>query len=176
MPPSISLTRRRLIAGLVAVMPSALWAQSQPITGGTSGAPADLQGTTPGGQRLSLEALRGQVVLVFYWSTDCAVCRSKMPELRANAAGWNGQNFTLLGVNMDQKKSEFLLYEKVVKPLLPAAQRFPSVWGLDPEYQDSFGAVQHLPSAVLIDKAGRVVERYSGRIPPQAWDRIADLL
>jgi glutathione peroxidase-family protein len=30
--------------------------------------------------------------------------------------------------------------------------------------------------AYLIDKSGKVVEQYSGRIPPEAWDRIADML
>jgi glutathione peroxidase-family protein len=33
-----------------------------------------------------------------------------------------------------------------------------------------------LPSGALIDKDGRLVERYSGRIPPEAWNRIAELL
>jgi hypothetical protein len=33
-----------------------------------------------------------------------------------------------------------------------------------------------VPSGALIDKNGRLVERYTGRIPPEAWDRIAELL
>ena len=31
-------------------------------------------------------------------------------------------------------------------------------------------------SVLLLDKAGQLVEQYHGRIPPEAWDRIADLL
>lgn len=34
----------------------------------------------------------------------------------------------------------------------------------------------HLPSAYLVDTQGRLEDRYMGRIPPQAWDRIAELL
>lgn len=136
----------------------------------------ELAGQTLSGQTITLNQFRGQVVLVFYWSTDCAVCRNKMPELRANAAGWHGKAFTLLGVNMDKKMEDFQLYEKLVTPLLPEAQKFPSVWGMDAGFKDSLGPVQQLPSAVLINKDGRVVERYKGRIPPHAWDRIADLL
>jgi peroxiredoxin len=167
-----TLPRRQFLTWLAASSPLISWAQGA----ASSAALAELQGTTPGGSRVSLEALRGRVVLVFYWATDCPVCHSKMPELRANAAGWQGRNFTLLGVNMDQKLADFLRYEEVVSPLLPAAQKFSSVWGRDPAYQDNLGPVTHLPSAILIDTAGRVVERYSGRIPAQAWDRIADLL
>lgn len=166
--------RRHFLAWLAAASP--LLARAQEAPSASSPALTELQGTTPTDQHISLKALRGQVVLVFYWSTDCPVCHSKMPELRANAAGWQGKNFTLLGVNMDEDRADFLRYEKVVSPLLPSVERFPSVWGLDPAYQDNLGTVLHLPSAVLIDTQGRVVERYSGRIPAQAWDRIADLL
>jgi peroxiredoxin len=170
----IQLARHALLAWLMAIpilFPTALFAAET-----TDNNQAALTGQTPSGQTISLEQLRGQVTLVFYWSTDCAVCRSKMPELRANAAGWHGKKFTLLGVNMDAKKEEFQLYEKLVTPLLPEAQKFPSVWGLDPDFKDNLGPVQQLPSAVLVDQEGRVIERYKGRIPPQAWDRIADLL
>ena len=173
MAPQQSLLRRHLLTWLVATAPASLLAQTQ-----RNPKPelAELRGATPSGEVLDLASLRGKVVLVFFWSTECPVCRNKMPELRANVAGWKGQNFTLLGVNMDAQQSAFLNYEEVVTPLLPAAHIFQSVWGLAPGYTDNLGPVQQLPSAVLIDKGGRVVERYRGRIPPQAWDRIADLL
>ena len=173
MAPLSTLSRRRLLAWLAAAAPGSLLAQT---TSNPTPALAELRGTTPKRQPIDIAALRGQVVLVFFWSTECPVCRSKMPELRTNAAGWQGKNFTLLGVNMDEQQAAFVRYDEVVTPLLPEAQKFPSVWGLAPDYTSNLGPVQHLPSAALIDKDGWVVERYSGRIPPQAWDRIADLL
>lgn len=168
-----SVARRHVLMWLAAASPSSLLAQEP-----RKSAPpvALLQGTALNGQRLSLEALRGQVVLVFYWSTECGVCLSKMPELRANAAGWQGQNFTLLGVNKDAKRETFLRYEAAVASLIPTAQKFASVWAYGPDYRDNLGPIEHLPTACLINKEGQVVERYSGRIPPQAWNRIADLL
>ena len=158
---------------MAAVTPTSLWAQTEPTP---APAMAELRGVTPGGQPVVLETLRGRVVMVFFWSTECAVCRNKMPELRANAAGWHGQDFTLLGVNMDSQEAEFLRYERVVTPLLPPDQRFLSVWAGNDAYRDNLGPIDHLPTSVLVDKDGRPVERYSGRIPPQAWNRIADLL
>lgn len=156
--------------------PTALLAQQNAAPTETTPLATELQGILPDGRALSLESLRGQVVLVFFWSTECAVCRNKMPEFRANAAGWKGQNFTLLGVNMDERQAAFLRYEELVASLVPAAQKFPSVWGKHPNHKDNLGPIQRLPTAILIDKEGRVAERYIGRIPPQAWDRIADLL
>lgn len=135
-----------------------------------------LEGRSVDGQRLQLAGLRGRVVLVFYWSTGSAVFRDKMRELRANLAGWQGQPFTLLGVNMDARQQDFIEYERLVRQAVPAVQRFTSLWAGGPDFLDSMGRPEHLPSASLIDRQGRLVERYSGRIPPEAWDRIAELL
>ena len=135
-----------------------------------------LEGTAPGGQRLRLADLRGRVVLVFYWSTGCAVCRDKMRELRSNLTGWQNQPFTLLGINMDARPQDFTGYESLVRQTVPAMQQFTSLWAGAPGFLDSMGRPEHLPSACLIDKQGRLVERHSGRIPPEAWDRIAALL
>ena len=37
----------------------------------------------------------GKVVLLMFWSTGCAVCRDKMPELRQNYEGWAGKPHAL---------------------------------------------------------------------------------
>jgi hypothetical protein len=59
---------------------------------------------------------------------------------------------------------------------VPLKQRFVQLWAGEPGYKDSFGKPAQLPASFLVDKNGKVVERYLGRIPPEAWDRIAELL
>jgi peroxiredoxin len=136
----------------------------------------ELTGITLDDKRLSLRDFRDQGVLVVYWSTNCPVCRANMRELRANLAGWDGQPFTLLGVNLDDQRSEFQRYEAIVEKIVKPEQRFTSIWGFDASYKDTLGGVQRLPSSVLINKQGQVVHRYKGRIPVSAWDDIAELL
>jgi thiol-disulfide isomerase/thioredoxin len=136
----------------------------------------ELEGTAADGQPRRLAGLRGRVVLVFYWATGCAVCRDKMPELRANLKGWHEAPFTLLGVNMDERRQDWLNYERLVAQSIPANQRFASVWAGGTDYRDTMDRPTQLPSACLIDKEGRLVEQYRGRVPVQAWDRIADLI
>lgn len=140
-----------------------------------SGTP-DLEGTSADGKRLRLVDFRGRVVLVFYWATNCAVCRDKMRELRANLMGWQSQPFTLLGVNMDMRRQDWLDYEKLVAQSIPAAQRFDSVWAGGSDFRDTMDRPTQLPSASLIDKKGVLVEQYRGRVPVEAWNRIADLI
>ncbi|MEX1165482.1 MAG: TlpA disulfide reductase family protein, partial [Hydrogenophaga sp.] len=148
-----------------------------------NGAPApqptvipELAGTSGDGQALQLAAFRGRVVMVFYWATGCAVCRDKMRELRANLMGWQSQPFTLLGVNMDTRKQDWLDYERLVGQTIPAAQRFASVWAGGTDFRDTMGRPAQLPSVHLINKEGRLVEQYRGRVPAETWDRVADLL
>jgi len=62
-----------------------------------------IEGKTLEGQAFRLATLRGKVVLVMFWSTDCAVCRDKMPELRQNYQGWQGKPFELVLVSTDRK-------------------------------------------------------------------------
>ena len=120
--------------------------------------------------------LKGKVVLVMFWSTGCAVCRDKMPELRENYAGWNGKPFELVAVNTDARKTDFMEYERIIASTVPFKQRFVQLWAGESGYLDSFGNHPQLPDAFLIDKSGKLVERYVGRIPAETWDRIADLL
>jgi thiol-disulfide isomerase/thioredoxin len=135
-----------------------------------------LQGKTTEGKPFNLAALKGKVVLVLFWSTDCAVCRDKMPELRENYAGWNGKPFELVTVSVDRRAEDLDAYEKIIQRMVPLKQRFVQLWAGGPGYSDSFDKPASLPMSYLLDKSGKVVERYAGRIPPDAWDRIADLL
>lgn len=157
----------RLLTALSLVRVTELGAQPSPL---------ELSGDTTDGRRFRLSEQTGRVVLVFYWSTTCAVCRDKMGELRANLAGWSGQPFTLIGVNMDSRLQDFRDHEALVRQTIAPARRFDSLWAGQPGFIDTLGAPSHLPETCLIDKQGRLVVRYSGRIPAQAWDRIAELL
>lgn len=164
-----STLRTLMAAILVALSPIPAPAQ-------TAAAPPVLQGRTLEGQPFDIAMLRGKVVLVMFWSTGCAVCRDKMPELRANYQGWRGKPFELVLVGMDRQPGDLVAYESIIGRLVPLQQQFVQLWGGDPQHRDGFGKPAQLPTAFLLDKAGRVVERWQGRIPAEAWDRIADLL
>ncbi|MDO8385967.1 MAG: TlpA disulfide reductase family protein [Polaromonas sp.] len=139
-------------------------------------AAAQIEGKTMEGQPFVLSSLKGKVVLVLYWSTGCAVCRDKMPELRTNYEGWAGKPFELVAVNTDARMKDMLDYENIISRTVPTRQRFVQLWAGDSSYRDNLGKHAQLPAGYLIDKSGKIVERYVGRIPPEAWDRIADLL
>ncbi len=135
-----------------------------------------IEGKTIDGAPFNLSMLKGKVVLVMFWSTGCAVCRDKMPELRNNYSGWAGKPFELVAINTDSRAQDFLDYERIITRMVPMKQRFLQMWTGETGYKDNLGKQEMLPVTYLLDKTGLAVERYVGRIPPEAWDRIADLL
>ena len=139
-----------------------------------------VQGKTNDGKAFKLSSLKGKVTLVMFWSTECAICRDKMPELRENYKGWAGKPFELVLISVDRRMKDVDDYEAIVSRMVPLQQRFVQLWAGDPSYQDNLGSAQlqrtQLPAAFLVDKKGKIVERYNGRIPAEVWDTIADLL
>lgn len=135
-----------------------------------------LESRTLDGKPFDLASQRGKVVMVVFWSTGCAVCRDSMPELRANYAGWRGKPFELVTVATDAKRQDVVDYEQLLARTRPVAERFPTLWRLEPGYRDGFGPTPQLPAAFVLDREGRIVERFAGRIPVEAWDRVAELM
>lgn len=67
--------------------------------------------TTTDGQRLSLDDLKGKVVLIDFWATWCAPCREAVPHLKAIAKKFQGQPLVVLSVSLDtdeQKWKDFI--------------------------------------------------------------------
>jgi peroxiredoxin len=129
-----------------------------------------LQAATAAGAPFVPATLQGKVAIVFYWSTTCPVCMDSLPELRANLAGWKQKPFALVTVNMDSNVNDWLTYERIAGQL-----RSPS--GLLSVRPTAVGTLPgKLPVTLLIDAKGKVVSRFEGRMAPEAWDGVAELL
>ena len=127
-----------------------------------------------------LNSLKGKVVVLMFWTTDCAVCRDQMPELRENIRGWADKPFELVLVSADKRMSDVDSYNAIVSQAVPVKQRFVQLWTGDVDYKSSVNVVQipknQLPLTFVLDKSGKVIASQSGRIPVAWWDFIADLL
>lgn len=136
-----------------------------------------LAGRTLQGEVVDLQQLRGKVVLLFLWSTECPVCLDKMPEFRRNLQGWHGKDFVIVAVNQDRTADDLRRYEQVLDTMMPHDAQMKIVWRRDPAHHDSLGeAPQRLPTTLILDRQGKVVRSVQGRIPPELWNDIADLV
>ena len=117
------------------------------------------------------ERLRGKVAIVFYWSTTCAVCRDSLPELRVNLNGWRDKPFALVTVNVDKNAEDWLAYERIQGKTLMPSKGLISV-----RLDNGQAPPAKLPLTLLVDAKGKVIARYEGRLAPEAWDGVAEVM
>lgn len=67
----------------------------------------DFSFTTFDGEYLSLEDLRGKVVLVDFWATWCPPCVKATPGLKRLQDKFKGQPFVILGISADRNRGEW---------------------------------------------------------------------
>lgn len=114
--------------------------------------------------------MKGKVSVVFVWATSCSVCRSALPELRANAAGWKDKPFALITLNVDTQRADWQNYEKLVERTSMPPRNLHALW------MGTLASPVRLPLTLVVDAKGKVIARYEGRMAPEAWDGVAELL
>lgn len=165
------LMRRSLLAALLAAASVGAQAQTQTPLGPV------LVGKTMQPATVDLAQLKGKVVLLFFWSTDCSVCLDKLPELRRNLEGWRGKDFMIVAVSQDRSMADLKAYEQVLDKVAPPNAQMKIVWRRDTAHRDNFGELpQKTPTTIVIDRDGKVAKTVRGRVPAELWDDIAELV
>jgi len=165
--PSLLLGAAVLVVAVVLVLQSDVGAP--PVVRGST-APAfdlprlesdqDSEGAPQATDRLSLADLRGRVVLVNFWATWCEPCESEMPAMDRLHAALPSDEFELVAVSIDEDPEDVAAFQAKMELSFPIL--------LDPSGR-VYEAYQTMgvPESLLIDRDGRIVERYVG---PRVWD------
>ncbi len=113
---------------------------------------------TPGDRPLSLAQLRGQVVLVDFWTYSCINCQRSLPHVEAWYNRYKGDGFVVVGVSSPE-----FAFEHVVSNVQRAAGdlgvAYPVAVDNDLATWDAYNN-QYWPAEYLIDPTG-VVRAYS---------------
>jgi peroxiredoxin len=105
----------------------------------------------------SSAALLGQVVLVNFWATTCAVCVQEMPALVAlhQALGPQGLQTLAVAVRHDPPA---LVADFAQRRALPFGVVIDNTGAI----ADGFGSVRGTPTTFVIDRQGRIALRVEG--------------
>lgn len=104
---------------------------------------------------VSLEALRGKVVLLDFWASWCVPCRHSFPWMNEMQSRHGGAGLHIVAVNVDRQRTEAEAFLRQ----LPA--RFAVAFDERGEVPRRY-AIKGMPTSVLIGADGRVLGRHVG--------------
>jgi thiol-disulfide isomerase/thioredoxin len=117
----------------------------------------ELSGKFLDGTELDWNAYRGKVVLVDYWATWCGPCRAEVPNVLANYLKYHDKGFDVIGISLDEKRSDAEDYVKQTN--IPWPSLFHESTG-ESGWQNPMAVrygITGIPTAILIDQEGKVV-------------------
>jgi peroxiredoxin len=109
------------------------------------------------GEKITTADLRGKVVLVNFWATDCVTCVKEMPAIVATYNKYRAQGLETIAVAMKHDPPNYVLN-------YTEKSKLPFKVALDPmgELAKAFGEVKLTPTTFIIDRQGRMVMRILG--------------
>jgi cytochrome c biogenesis protein CcmG, thiol:disulfide interchange protein DsbE len=108
------------------------------------------------GDSVSLDDLRGQVVLVNFWASWCPPCRIEMPGFERVYRQRRDEGFVIVGIATDRHAEDairaFVAEHDITYPILLGTG----------EVIRAYGGINALPESFLVDREGRVRHRIIG--------------
>jgi peroxiredoxin len=131
-------------------------AQAATLRTYASGAEAPLfAGPNPEGETISLESLRGKVVLLDFWASWCGPCRRENPNVVKLYEKYKEKGFEILGVSLDKTKDRWV---KAIADDNLTWLHISDLKGWQSKYGRLYG-VSSIPQTVLLDEEGKIIAR-----------------
>lgn len=157
------------VAAVLALLALLIWkvahqgkgAAGQLAQGKTPPAPHFDLGRLDGGGNLSLASLRGKVVVLNFWASWCAPCKSEAPRLEAAWKRYRSRGVVVVGVDAQDFSVDARRFIRKHGLTYPNVHDGPG--GVLPKY-----GVTGFPETYFVDRRGRLVgERVEGEISAQ---------
>jgi thiol-disulfide isomerase/thioredoxin len=123
-------------------------------------APEFAKGNWINSDSLTLNKLRGRVVLVEFWTFGCYNCRNTLPAVKEWDAKYRDRGLTIVGVHTPETDSEYSL-DNVRKEVPALGVKYPVVTDNDYQTWKGYG-VEAWPTIFVLDKQGRIRWRHVG--------------
>jgi len=117
----------------------------------------DVTFTGINGEQVTLQSLRGKVVMVNFWATSCTTCVKEMPGMVQTYNKFKDKGLDFVAVAMSYDPPNYVLNYAQTRSL-------PFRIALDTkgDVAKSFDEVKLTPTTYVIDKNGNIIKRYIG--------------
>jgi peroxiredoxin len=109
------------------------------------------------GKSVSLSDFRGKVVVLDFWATWCPPCRREIPDFINLQKQYAAQGVQIIGIALDEP-------EKVQAFARDNGMNYPVLLGND-AISALYGGIEGIPTTFIIDKTGRIVNKFEGFRP-----------
>lgn len=117
-------------------------------------APALQNGTWLNSEPLTIEGLKGRVVVVDFWTFGCYNCRNTLPAVKRWDATYREQGLTIIGVHTPEFDREKNL-QNVREQVRALGILYPVLTDNENQTWDAYG-VHAWPTVIILDKQGRI--------------------
>jgi thiol-disulfide isomerase/thioredoxin len=122
------------------------------------------------GENISSKSSRGKVALIVYWATWCAPCLEEIPALIALRDEYGRQDVDIIGVSLDQPSKDIDTFVSARDINYEIVRNTESL-------DKAFGPISYIPTIVVLDRNGKVQQRYTGLVGKSVLqDQIETLL
>jgi len=120
----------------------------------------DIRGSLLDGRQFDLSAWRGKVVVINFWESDCAPCRTEAQALNAVYAADRAQGVEFLGVDIRDNRARAQAFARTHHVA------YPSLFDDDGTVALDFPSLQPnaTPTTIVLDRSGGIAARHSGEI------------
>lgn len=123
-------------------------------------APDFAAGTWINSDPLTLESLRGRVVVVDFWTFACFNCRNTLPSLKHLQDAYGARGLTIVGVHTPELEREQVV-ENVRREVASLGVRYAVLTDNDYATWNAY-KVEAWPTIFILDRAGRVRYKHVG--------------
>lgn len=109
------------------------------------------------GEKITTSSMKGKVVMVNFWATDCATCIKELPQMINTYKKFQGNGLEFVAVAMKYDPPNYVIN-------FTETRQLPFKVALDSngELAKAFGNVALTPTTFVIDKDGKILKRYVG--------------
>jgi thiol-disulfide isomerase/thioredoxin len=115
------------------------------------------------GAEISMERLRGKIVVVDFWATWCGPCVAEMPRMKELYAKYHDKGVEFIGVSLDYSPDEGGLDKLktfVAKNQIPWPQYYQG-HGWESDFSQRLG-IEAIPTVFLVNQEGKLVSLSAG--------------
>ena len=117
------------------------------------------------GNQVASSSLKGKVVILDFWATWCPPCREEIPHFVNLQSKDRDQGLAIVGLSLDAGGA------KDVKPFAEEHDVNYTMLIANEEIARAYGNITAIPTTFVIDREGKIVQRFIGYTAPEVFER-----